>query len=72
MTKKLKLSKTQAVLATPNNPQFSLKVFFLSAKIQPKGHVEFEEEYVFAPDPDDPTIGEGLKEACRKDEGREF
>lgn len=35
-------------------------------------NVEFEDEYVFAPDPDDPTIGEGLKEACRKDEEREF
>ena len=35
-------------------------------------NVEFEDEYVFAPDPDDPTFGEGLKEACRKDEEREL
>ena len=35
-------------------------------------NVQLEDEYVFAPDPDDPTIGEGLKEACRRDEEREY
>ena len=33
---------------------------------------ELGEGYMYALDPDDPTIGEGLKEACRKDEEREF